>query len=849
MQRSRGDVVTSVKIASKNGLAIEALGTTTDGKPKPVRFKFRTDLLLKELQATEAFSILFLSDPDGKVLYQEAPSQRRWLRFLRWGEQEFRDANASGPGSVQLRDLPGVLGTDGKAAWLSMRAASSRSSVRLGGEMQQTYLQPVGLSGSDNPELVLGGFVPTQNLLREALALDSYFLSALLFLMLLGTLGFPFIKLLVLNPHERFRQRDVYLLYLSSGALLSLLTLLVLSWDGYLRWAQVADTGLRDLASSIQQTVRREVTQARDQLAVYDELAMTSPSACTNGPVHRDWFRDPAPVLPFPKAPIYVEQGAWVDPTGKQVWKVTARRAVGLTSVAPRAYFRAVRDGSLFRVPGWGDRPFFLGPEWSITDGKFYTFVSIESKWKTPVCAPNPSAPSKIVAVATVKLLSLDRPALPAGYGFAIINREGRVLYHSDNRVSLRENFFEEMGDGAKARSVVFAGDTLDFDDSYRERSHRVFLSPLEGSVPGSVRTGLYVAVFRDLAIERAAVAHALVTSVGGPMAAMVLVMLLAPWIMGKILKTDGGRTGSWLWPHEGLQQTYRALAMAYGAVFVLGLLLYLTGVGEAVFLLMPLAAGAVGIAVYSRMKSSVGPRDRLSTKLWQTAQLCLFLLCVVVTPSSALFRLIMGHEFGKTIQMERAWVEGQKADARMALEAEMRAEEHPAWVIAAAAERRGSYHFTPPQPFNIDPPVIRGASHWIIEAHESLDHALPVESDLIARQRYQLLDRTYSPPGLFGLPISGWGLLGLAAIFGVLVWWIHWNTNRLFLADLNAPEALPAAAPEALWDACSIEERQVLMQVEREHIANPKQRELVAGLVRRGLLVFAPSCSPPRPA
>ena len=76
------------------------------------------------------------------------------------------------------------------------------------------------------------------------------------------------------------------------------------------------------------------------------------------------------------------------------------------------------------------------------------------------------------VAVATVNLLSIDEIPLPAGYGFAIVNREGRVLYHSDKRLSLRENFFAELSDGSRVKATMYAGGTYDGNSRYRERPH-----------------------------------------------------------------------------------------------------------------------------------------------------------------------------------------------------------------------------------------------------------------------------------------------------------------------------------------------------------------------------------------
>ena len=75
------------------------------------------------------------------------------------------------------------------------------------------YLQPLAIEIGGAPKLILGGAVPSRMVVRDALAIDTYFTAALVFLVLIGLLGFPFVKLTSLDRHERFRLRDVALLY------------------------------------------------------------------------------------------------------------------------------------------------------------------------------------------------------------------------------------------------------------------------------------------------------------------------------------------------------------------------------------------------------------------------------------------------------------------------------------------------------------------------------------------------------------------------------------------------------------------------------------------------------------
>ena len=132
-----------------------------------------------------------MANAKGKVLFQDAPARRRWRQWLRRGEQTLRDSGAGRCAQPRGGSLPDAL-EGGSPAWTSLSAASTRASLRLGGVWHQAYLQPVIVNGE---LLVVGGVVPRSEVIRDALAFDSFFVAALVFLVLLGVFGFPFIKL------------------------------------------------------------------------------------------------------------------------------------------------------------------------------------------------------------------------------------------------------------------------------------------------------------------------------------------------------------------------------------------------------------------------------------------------------------------------------------------------------------------------------------------------------------------------------------------------------------------------------------------------------------------------------
>ena len=61
------------------------------------------------------------------------------------------------------------------------------------------------------------------------------------------------------------------------------------------------------------------------------------------------------------------------------------------------------------------------------------------------------------VASLTIPLRALIDPVIVPGFGFAVIDRDGEVLFHSDPRHSLVENFFDESDRSRRLRALVAA--------------------------------------------------------------------------------------------------------------------------------------------------------------------------------------------------------------------------------------------------------------------------------------------------------------------------------------------------------------------------------------------------------
>ena len=294
---------------------------------------------------------------------------------------------------------------------------------------------------------------------------------------------------------------------------------------------------------------------------------------------------------------MFIDQVTWINPSGDQIWKLSSDQIGVLRPVPQRPYFKAIRGGHMYRDTS-SACAFFVAPDRSITDGRFYTFLSIPSMLDdacvnlAPKAKPGKeSAPTRgYVAVASTRLLSLEHPALPIGYGFAVVTRDGRTLYHSDSRLGLRENLFDHLDDGDLARAIAHSNKKEMLSARYREVPHRLQFNPLPWSLaaPWLRRTarpatraadpaattsgpsaGIVLIAFRDLSMVQAIVARAFVVTL---VPALIIVSLLG-LCSGRSVRLSerwhGGAT-RWLWPHGGLAPMYKVVAVSVGVVIVL---------------------------------------------------------------------------------------------------------------------------------------------------------------------------------------------------------------------------------------------------------------------------------------
>ncbi len=472
---------------------------------------------------------------------------------------------------ASLDKLPSAEDKNKKIDLKEIAQTSNVVDVSLAGSNYKLFSHPIKLSlpssNASAPDVtwIAGGLVKSKYLMSEAWSISIPYTLLIIcgFLAALLVFSWPFLKLVLAGPKDRFRPTDVYFLVFATIVVLAVLTCFGLYGYVYSSIETQMDEQVGTLADDIKKNFNDEVTQALDQLDVLsqdetllEQLKLTSDPKPTATPDTSILNRiDILPSLLEKNAPYrYFESVAWIGPSGMQVAKWTTKPyTTQYITVSGRAYVDNIRQGNVYEL---GQHKFALEPIVSRTTGRNVVEIS-KAVTGTPW----------IIALDS-RLLSLMDPVLPAGFGYTIITNEGKVLFHSDEAHHLGENLFQECDEDTSLRSAVIGRGDRAMNVRYLGEDHRFFITTLQGFPDWSL------IVFRNKQPLRSAFFE-LLTTVSVLFLIYGLILMTAFTIFYLFNVVNERR--AWLWPSERKADVYRQ------SIFIL-LVLSLISLGVTIF-------------------------------------------------------------------------------------------------------------------------------------------------------------------------------------------------------------------------------------------------------------------------
>jgi hypothetical protein len=492
---------------------------------------------LEQLQPTLSsafFNELFLATASGNVLLASRDSSLRLRQIPRPSNDQ-----KSGPA--------------GSSAASSERSSPNQNSVVqsdiiVGGDSYIQYLQPVCISlaieTKEGSCWMVGGLRSTDQFRAESLALESPHLVFLSLLVTFVALALPFLRVRFMGPRERLPVRNVLALGASLLVGGGVAGVCLADLAHYQNLADTLDAQMEAVANRLEDNFNKEIERALLELRSRSDQFRTMP---TQG--------DQVQIEPGMNYP-FLQMVSWVDASGQQRTKWTPRLTnTAQINVRTRDYFRRLRTGQ-----GWhrtiqgNDQEYFLESIQSWNTGEHLGMLSIPFCWKEPCSAPKQSAPANGdaqhdglgIAAMTIRPVSLDRPVLPAGFEFAVIEASGRTLFHSRAERNLEEDFFDEAARNPSLRAVVTARDRRHLDATYSGRASRLFVQPISG-VPLILIIVLDKTYLGSLHFEALFLSITLFLSFA--FLVLLVVSVIEVWLLRRQL--------SWAWPDHGQPWKY----------------------------------------------------------------------------------------------------------------------------------------------------------------------------------------------------------------------------------------------------------------------------------------------------
>ena len=335
------------------------------------------------------------------------------------------------------------------------------------------FFIPVSLG---NQRFVLCGIKDAAEYTEATHAVPPGFIYPIVIILLLLLIVSPLIKLSIMGHGEKVRLRDFtgYCFSLVAGSMLLTLIIIqvLLLKDGGIR----QEEHLHLLSGKIGSAFQTELVRAYNQLTAMDSLALQPDE---HGKP-RDWHKGNLDVTPAlvgymaqhrDSAYANFDRLDWVSDSGRQVINASLDRNLDtlFIDVSRRKYYTDFLNNSCYPLPGNDSALVSIQPVTTWTEGASRMVIARRSV-----------VPDIFITTLSTDLYSVNRTILPSGYGFCLIDADGRVQVHSDPIHSLNENFIEEVADAAALRSAMKARQELYLDDTrFYGREYGLVLKPV----------------------------------------------------------------------------------------------------------------------------------------------------------------------------------------------------------------------------------------------------------------------------------------------------------------------------------------------------------------------------------
>ena len=347
----------------------------------------------------------------------------------------------------------------------------------ISGTDYKMFLQPVGFDA--NNEWVIGGLLTSRHYQSEKTELPTQFILLLATLLLICIVAFPWLKLYQMGSKDRLTISDGIASIFISMLLVSLIFFVFFNYNLPFRPPENKDPKLT-LANGIYKAFKSELDTAYQKLLQFDNLVKPGARDMVNVNSSAIAYRGGnaavanAGAIRRAAGGIEFNQVFWLDNTGTERinWTADSINAPH-GNFKGREYFTKIIENRQYFITGPVGTGFYLDQLISWTSATFRSVVAARSTLS--------SGDSTVVAALSFNFQCLKKVVLPTGFLFAIADKGGNVLYHSEPSRNLNENLLNVFSKSSQLKSFLDAGIPGSFATKYYGKDYGVQVKPVNG--------------------------------------------------------------------------------------------------------------------------------------------------------------------------------------------------------------------------------------------------------------------------------------------------------------------------------------------------------------------------------
>jgi hypothetical protein len=370
--------------------------------------------------------------------------------------------------------------------------------------------------------------------------------------LVVAVLAWPLVRVLFLETHDALSRIQLRAAVFAAFGLVSVAALAAMSIYGHHALQRWADVGARGYAEHLADWLEGELGALAEDLRTRDEPTKETGSELSFEDVScerlvKDGFES--------KRAVMFRSQYGLDSNGKRradkprCSNLFEMQRVGL-DLSDREYFKHLKSGMGWKLGDDANWQFIVQRIRDRVDGDKLSQVAVTETGQA----------FRGIMTGEAFFYGLRVPVLPYHFQFAVIDeRSGTVVFHSEDRRALIENFFQEIDFRSQLAAAIGVRRGDSFTGRYYGTPHRLFYRPLPNA-PWGVIT-MYPTATISASVLRAGLAT---------LVAIVVTLLLSTALILTVCALTRRRL-TFAWPQWRLRNAYPVAAIMLGALLACG--------------------------------------------------------------------------------------------------------------------------------------------------------------------------------------------------------------------------------------------------------------------------------------